>query len=355
VVGHKLTLEVKDDGYAPDKTKSNVDEALGQNKYAGMMTIIGTPNNLAVWDELNDECMPQLLSGTGAPQWGDVTNHPWTTGMQMDYATEAGLWAEWLKTQHPEATKVAAIAFNNDFGKAYVSGFQRFTKGTDIKVVDQEYHEPTAPNLTNQMTTIAASGAQAVLIETSGAFCTQAMAELEKNANFKPISIMSFTCGSLSQFFQPLIDQGLTGAGTRVMQYAKDVNDPAFANDPEVKLFHETAKAQGLDDTQTTYATGWLFAIYMTEILKQAATYQGGLDRGNIALAARNINMKNPLVFDDVKQQTAGPKDAYLIEGGRMAKYTVTDPKTLGSFVADGPLIDHNGQLVNYEHFQSGG
>ncbi len=63
--GRKLYLEVKDDGYPPDKTKTNVDEALGQNKYAGMLTIIGTPNNLAVWDSLNDECMPQLLNGTG--------------------------------------------------------------------------------------------------------------------------------------------------------------------------------------------------------------------------------------------------------------------------------------------------
>ena len=33
--GRKITLDVKDDGYQPDKTKSNVDEALGQNKYAG--------------------------------------------------------------------------------------------------------------------------------------------------------------------------------------------------------------------------------------------------------------------------------------------------------------------------------
>ena len=50
-----------------------------------MLTVIGTPNNLAVWDTLNDECMPQLLNGTGAPQWGDIVNHPWTTGMQLDY------------------------------------------------------------------------------------------------------------------------------------------------------------------------------------------------------------------------------------------------------------------------------
>ena len=74
---------------------------------------------------------------------------------------------------------------------------------------------------------MAASGADVVLIETSGTFCTQAMAELEKNTTWNPIVIMSATCGSLSQFFQPLIDQGLTGEGTHLIQYVKDVNDAA--------------------------------------------------------------------------------------------------------------------------------
>jgi len=82
VGGKKITLELKDDTYKPDLTKTNVDEAIQANKYAAMPMVLGTPNNLAVWDEMNQECMPELLAATGAPQWGDVNNHPWTTGMQ---------------------------------------------------------------------------------------------------------------------------------------------------------------------------------------------------------------------------------------------------------------------------------
>ena len=73
--------------------------------------------------------MPQLLNGTGAPQWGDVANHPWTTGMQLDYFSEAGLWAQWLQTEHPDATTVAAVAFNNDFGKSYVERLRALHRG----------------------------------------------------------------------------------------------------------------------------------------------------------------------------------------------------------------------------------
>lgn len=353
--GRTLRLEVKDDGYQPDKTKSNVDEALGAGSYAGLLTIIGTPNNLAVWDAANDECMPQLLNGTGAPQWGDVANHPWTTGMQLDYASEAGLWAAWLQAEQPDVTTVAAVAFNNDFGKSYVDGFARAIEGTNIEVVEQQYHEPTAPDLTNQFTTMAATNAEVVLIETSGTFCTQAMAELEKNTNWDPIVIMSGTCASLSQFFQPLIDQGLTGEGTHIIQYFKDVNDSAFADDEFVQLFHATASAQGLDDRQTTYATGWLFSWYMVEILRQAATFEGGLDRGNIQLAARFIDAQNPLVLDGVTQRTNGFEDAYLIEGGRMASYEVESATELGTFVPAGDVLDNDGSIGNYDDFVAGG
>ena len=91
---------------------------------------------------------------------------------------------------------------------------------------------------------VAATGAEVLLLQTTGAFCTQGMADVEKGT-WKPIVIMSGTCGSLSQFFQPLIDQGLTGEGTYLIQNFKDVNDPAYADDPIVKLYQETMQTAG--------------------------------------------------------------------------------------------------------------
>ena len=345
--GRNIVLDTKDDGYAPDKTKTNVDEAIQSGEYASLLTILGTPNNLAIWDTTNDECMPQLLNGTGGAAWGDVENHPWTTGMQLDYFSEAQLWAEWLKTEQPDAKTVAMLTYNNDFGKSYSKGFNAAIEGTDIQVVAEELHEPTAPNLTNQFTSLAATNADVLLIQTTGAFCTQAMSEVEKGS-WKPIVIMSGTCGSLTQFFKPLIDQGLTGAGTHIIQTFKDVNDPAYADDEFVKLYHETVDAQGLDSKQSTYATGWIFAWYMTEILKLAATYEGGLDRGNIMLAARAIDTPMPFLLDGLTAKMNGLEDAYLTEGGQMAIYEVTDPTQLGTFKKVGELINNEGKLGTY-------
>ena len=90
----------------------------------------------------------------------------------------------------------------------------------------------------------------------------------------------------------------------------------------------------------------------MEQILREAATYEGGLDRGNIAVAARQINTANPLLFDGITQQTSGFADAYLIEGGRMEQYTVerSEPPS-ARWVPAGDLLDNNGGIGNYEDF----
>ena len=351
IEGRKILLDSKDDGYQADKTKANVTEAIASGKYANLVLTLGTPNNLAVWDDTNKECMPQMLNGTGAAQWGDVDNHPWTTGMQLDYTTEAILWAEWVKKEFPAGANVGMLTFNSDFGLSYSKGFRLAIKGTNIKVVKEELHEATAPNLTNQFTNLEAALPDVILIQTSGAFCTQAMAEIEKRG-FKGKVMMSGTCGSLSQFFQPLIDQGLTGKDTYILQYIKDVNDVEWKDDPFVKLFHATAKAQGLDDKQSTYATGWVFAWYYVEILKLAAKYQGGLDRPNIMLASRALDKTMPLVLPGVTNKMDGVNDAYMNEAARVARYKVTDPKLLGTFFAQGPVINKEGSLGPYKKFK---
>ena len=70
---------------------------------------------------------------------------------------------------------------------------------------------------------------------------------------------------------------------------------------------------------------------------------------------ARFIDTENPNIMDGIVQQTNGFEDAYLIEGGQMAEYTMEDPGQLGTFVAVGDLPDNNGGIGNFEDFSAGG
>ena len=348
IAGHKISIDAKDDGYQADRTKANVAEAIAGKKYAGLATVIGSPNNLAIWEDTQKECMPQLINGTGLANWGDVDDHPWTTGMQLDYTSEAALWASWVKKEFPGGAKVAMLTYNNDFGKSYSRGFRASTKGTNISVVKEELHDGTAPNLTNQMTNIDAVLPDVILLQTTGTFCTQAMAEIEKR-QIKAKVMMSLTCGGLSNYFKPLIDQGLTGVGTYMIQTGKDPNDEEWKSDPFIKLFHATVKAQGLDDTDSQIGNGWIYGWFLVEIVREASTYEGGINRANLMLAARGITKTNPFTLPGGTNIMNGLKDAYISESGRVVQYKVRDPKILGTMFPQGDIINTEGSLQTYK------
>jgi hypothetical protein len=65
-------------------------------------------------------------------------------------------------------------------------------------------------------------------------------------------------------------------------------------------------------------------------------------------IAARNIKSPMPLLLDGLTSEMNGLDDAYLIEGGQMAVYTVTDPAALGTFVKVGDLLNREGELGTY-------
>ncbi len=344
VEGFTIELESRDDGYEAARTVENVDELINAEEVAGLVTVIGTPNNLAIFDDMNEDCVPQLLNGTGAPQWGDAVEHPWTTGMQLDYATEAALWGEHLQQEFPDGASVAIVTFNNDFGAAYDRGFEAAIEGTNIEIAAQEFHDPTAPNLINEVTTLASTNADVFLIQTSGQFCTQAMDEVAK-ASWDPLVMMSATCASISQFFEPLTPPA--GEGVRLVATFKDVNDPQYADDEFVQFYQETMRAADLDPTQTTYATGWIFAIFFEEIVKNAAALPGGVNRANLVIGNRMLDVEHPLLLDGLTAIMDGAEDAYLIEGGRIDAFVRNDAGE-GGFEEVSDLISLEGEVGVY-------
>ena len=123
--GRELKMIIKDDGYVAAQTIEFVDELIeSANVFA--LHGLGSPNGLAVYDKINDECVPHLFYASGHPAWGDPVNHPWTTSHQMSYLTEAVLWGTWIKGNLADQlpVKVGGLVMDNDFGLAYEKGFE---------------------------------------------------------------------------------------------------------------------------------------------------------------------------------------------------------------------------------------
>jgi len=299
--GLQLNLIIKDDAYVATQTQELVAELL-QTEDPFYITTLGSPNTFAVQKTLNESCVPQPLSMTGHQAWGDPENNPWTTGLQMSYATESLLWGAWIEQNMEPGTKVAALVMDNDFGLAYEQGFDQFAEASDIiSEVTFVRHDPAAATLTNEITTLAASEPDVFISMTAGNPCLLATQEAAR-AGITDIAKAYFqpsVCKAVSAYMAPAGDAAdnwlIFGGG------AKDSTDPQYENDTYISWMNDQIEDAGLDSSVSLYATGYgLYGWAHVEALRIAAELDGGLTRTNFMIAVRSLRTSHPALLDGI-------------------------------------------------------
>ncbi len=324
VPGYQLALSIEDDQYNPTLTTPAVEklrDQTGVNLFAGM---IGTPNNLAVRDSLNSDCIPQLLANSGDPRWGQVKQFPWTTGALVPYNTETAIYVDDIKQQFPTGTTAAVFNVNNDFGEDYLGTFEKLAGDAKINIVDKQTIESTDSSPpTSQVTSIASHKPDVILAVPLGAQCPAFLKEVANakaaNPGWSPRIYLTSTCASSLLL-------GLAGSaadGIFTVVSGKDVSDPKNANDPQVQTFKQAMTDYGFksDGDYPTAAAGWAVGELTAQILKQAATSPDGLTRASIIDAARNFNYHPTLARDGVQFVMNGEQDPYLNEEQQIVQY----------------------------------
>lgn len=314
VNGRKIEYVVLDDGYDPAKSVTNARRLVTQEKVFAVYSPLGTPNNLAIWDYLNQQKVPQVFVATGATEFGaDPEKHPYTIGWQPDYRTEARAYGDFVKKEKPNA-KVAVLYQNDAYGKGLLSGFEERIKGSKVKIVARESYEVTDPTVAPQVAKLAQSGADTMLTITTPKPGAQAVGAVAKSG-WKPFHILNNVAASKSLVLKPV---GLKAAeGLYTMQYFKDPESEAAANDPDMKEFKAQLKKYSprADINESFNAYGWASAATLVEALKQAGK---DLDREKFMEAVRNLDAKVPLVFGNIK---TGEGDAFPIETVQIAQF----------------------------------
>jgi ABC-type branched-subunit amino acid transport system substrate-binding protein len=345
--GVPIELVVKDDEYVATKTIELVDELL-QSEDPFYVTTLGSPNTLAVYDSLNEKCVPQPFVMTGHPAWGDPEGHPWTTGLQMSYSTEAVFWGNWIK-QNLAAdlpVTVAGLVMDNDFGLAYEDSFEKWAEQNPDVVAEfiPVPHEPAAPTVTNEMTTIAASEPDVFISMTAGNPCLLAVQEAGNSGLTESAKALfaPSVCKDPNAYMIPAGDAAndflIVGGGV------KATTDPQYADDTYISFVNEQLDGAGLDTSVGLYGTG--FAQYgwpHVEALRIAAELEGGLTRTNFIIAQRAIDLNHPLTLDGISFSVNGSEDGYYIEGSEFSQYDAANE----SWVQLGGAIDLNGSSPN--------
>jgi ABC-type branched-subunit amino acid transport system substrate-binding protein len=340
VPGYELELFIEDDQFNPSQTRPAVETLIDENQVNLFTAQIGTANNLAVRDLLNEECYPQLFANTGAPVWGNVEEFPWTIGALAPYNTETAIYVDDMKEQFPDGATAALFHVNSEFGLSYVTAFEPAAEEAGIEIqttqtVENADNNPPA----SQVAAIADRAPDIILAIPLGAQCPAFLSELANaraaNPDWTPRVYITATCASTLL----LSIAGASADGIITSTPVKDANDPANESDAAVAEYRTSIDSTGVefnDDYATAYA-GWVLGELTIEVLKNAAESDDGLTRASILNAARTIEYTPLLAREGVVYALNGADDPYLVESLQVVEYNA-DSKAytdVGELVTD--------------------
>lgn len=334
--GHEIELTIGDDQYNKDQTPRVVDKLLhdgGVDFFAG---ILGTPNNLAVRDTLNEECVPQLLAFTGSPDWGDVENYPWTTGSFPTYTTETSVYLKHIKANFPDAAELGVFTANNELGKVYADAVTDGAGEFDLKVVEAQTIEATDANPpVAQVASIAAKKPDVIIAAPIGGQCAGFLRELANakaaTPGWRPEVFMTMNCAS--PVFLETVSGG-KGRGVYTGAFNKFVLDPAHEKDPGVRAFNETLTEAKFKGDRAFAASGWSLGEWIVAVVNQAAE-SGTVSRASIMEAARSADFTWSIARDKVRFAMDGTKDPYPIESMQVVRWNGKTFDEAGATVTD--------------------
>jgi branched-chain amino acid transport system substrate-binding protein len=342
--GKTVTIEYQDqdDQYNAAETAANIDEMVGPEGDGAfaVFSVVGTANNIAIRDTLNELCVPNVFAATGSPAWGNP-DYPWTIGSSLaPYTLEGQMFAQLLEQENPSA-QVAMLVQDDDFGAAYEESFRQAIEGTDIEVVAVESYSTGASEVGSQITTLAASGADAFFNGGTLLACPDALTQAEQN-NWQPLTWTSSTC--LSDTLMGLA--GAAGDGTYGAANLKDPLNPDWDEDPAMVEYLETIQQyqpDGFRPTNAVVSYGYTQAALFVEALEAAE------EPTRLALmeSVRNLSASDVGLLLPGVTVTTGEDDPYFGESLQLAQYEFTAEGARNHFVPQGELVDFEGETTD--------
>jgi branched-chain amino acid transport system substrate-binding protein len=323
VPGYELEISVGDDQYDPALTPGVVNGLIddGVHLFAG---IIGTQNNLAVRDTLNEECIPQLSVLAGDPRFGEVADYPWTTGLLTSYEYEFGGYAQDIAANFPDTT-VGVYYVNTEFGNISIDNFETAADEAGLEIVSEqtvELGDDSPPQA--QVSSLAEAAPGVIVAVPLGGGCVSFLNELANakaaNADWDPAVYLTNTCGS-SQLILAGAGENANGIYTSAAMGIIDVSNPDVAAVDPAASYIAYMEAQGLGGIITTGAAGWNAGEVTVAALAAAAESPEGLTQASIINAARNLNVHPSLLREGMNYTMNGEEDAFYSQDVQIIQY----------------------------------
>lgn len=317
---YQLELVKENDSYDPGKTPALAQKLVEQEGVFALVGVIGTENNLAIRDYLNDACVPNMALATGSTEWGKADQYPWYISGLPSYALEANYWLDHIASEN-EAAKIALLYQDDDFGTAYKDALEKAVErsnnedGTTIEIVAEQGYNPLSGTTTEAATVqLSQSGADVFIVGLGGTPCPQTLTFVPDT--WDVTRYISVTCAGNTAMSLA----GGKEVGVIQAQATLDPADPADADTEPVQTFLEEGAAAGLDEGQLTggiTSVGWGFGEFFGAVLGETET----IERAEVMNTAFSLDVPAfGLVRPEIEILTDGADDPWAIEGFRIAQ-----------------------------------
>lgn len=329
--GRRITLLSRDDGYSPPKTVEATRRLVESDEVLFTVGSAGTATNLATRRYLNGKGVPQLFVGSGATQWGDPKNFPWTMGWAPSYLTEGRIYAKHILDNVP-SPKIAVLYQNDDFGKDLLAGLKAgLGEQASRLIVREATYEVTDPTVDSQVITLQASGANVFLNASTPKVAAQAIRKAS-DIGWNPTQFVAFVSSSIGSVLS--VAGVEKSVGVISIQFLKDYSDPRWSNDPgmqEYLSFLKKYMPEG-DPKDFLIAYGYVMAQTTVQVLKQCGD---DLSRANVMRQAAALNdFTPPMLLPGIHIRTT-PTNFFPIRQAQLSRFDGKSWQLFGPILGD--------------------
>jgi branched-chain amino acid transport system substrate-binding protein len=293
-----------------------------------MFGSFGTPGNLAVRKFLNERQIPQLFVASGDEEWSNPKAFHWAMGWQPSFRSEGRIYANYIQASYPNR-KIVALWENDEFGRDLFRGLEEGLGDLARMIVVDIAYEISDAHLDTHVSILKRSGAEIFVFAGSPSNAARVI-RIAADLNWHPAFILNDMAASIATALRPA---GLENSvGVVSASFLKDVNDPAWQNDPAIKKwpsFMNRFYPDGdKDDSAALY--GYAAAETLAQVLKQCG---GDLSRENVMRQAAALNEYHSSVLLPGITITTGPGDFRPIKQMRLVQFDGLTWQPIGDVV----------------------
>ena len=335
VAKRTFDYRIVDDSYNPAQTVQATRKLVEEDKVFAVFNSLGTEQNQAVRDYLNQSKVPHLFVASGATTFGrDSTKYPWTIGFQPSYQAEGIVYGQYLAKTKKNA-KIAVLYQNDDYGKDLLSGLERGIARSSAKIVAKEGYDVTAPDVQSQVAKLKASKANVFAVFATPKFAIQSYV-FANRLNWRPLVVNNSVSGASNIML--LASEGgknKTVNGTITLNFLKDPTDPKWRKDAGMKQYRAIMSryAKGANTKDVYHVYGMAVAFETVSLFRRLGANP---TRAGLMARARTItSAANPFLLPGVAVRT-GRGDGFPIQQGQLQRWAN------GKWVAFGGLWSSN-------------